>query len=145
MRGMRAIGVAKIDTRTALRTSGAALVLAAVSVCTPAPEPEIVLEPGARVHFQAGGGAARWDHGIVGSVGECTAVLVPFSWDSMVGFTIVRIDSVQAIRVSTRYDGTAVGDERRRAPFPPDTAGETWRELPAAAVRARYGSCEPGL
>lgn len=127
-----------------LRICAGVLVLGGAA-CTPASESAVVLEPGARVHFQAGDGAGRWDHGIVGSVGECSAVLVPLSWDSMVGFTIVRIDSVRAIRVSTRYDGALVGDERRRAPFPPDTIGETWRELPAAAVRARYGSCEPGL
>lgn len=122
-----------------------AVAVSAGAGCTDTRVSDALLEPGARVRFQTTEGRSRWDDGLVGTVGGCTAVLVPASWDTVVGFSVVRIDSVTALRMSTRYDGRLIDGERRRATFPPDTAGEEWRELSVSEIRARFGSCEPGV
>ncbi|WP_420127742.1 hypothetical protein [Longimicrobium sp.] len=126
--------------RILVLAAGAALSLGA---CTRAPSAPPELAPGARVQFIAPG-SPTWTGGIVGRVEECTALMVPDSWDSASGFRVVRIDSLRELRVSTRFDGLAGEDGRRRTvKLPLDSAGEAWTTLPVKAVRARYGGCAP--
>lgn len=106
---------------------------------------EAELPNGARVQFESEA-TRRWTTGLVGTVGECTAIMVPGSWEAADRFDIVRIGDVRALRISTRYDGLPGDDGAPRiTPIPPDTAGEEWRTLPLEAVQARYGACEPGF
>lgn len=125
---------------------GSVGVIAALSACAaPAPEAETELHNGARVQFPSAG-TDPWTEAIVADVGGCTMLAVPWSWDSDESFRLVRIDSLRALRVSTRYDGRMGPDSiPRTAEMPPDTVGEEWTELPMDAVRARYGGCEPSL
>lgn len=111
--------------------------------CSPAPAAQAELLPGARVQFTAQGWRT-WTGGVVGKVEECTALMVPDSWESANSFRVVRIDSLHQLRVSTRYDGRTGDDGRRRVvKLPLDSAGESWTEVPASALRVRYGGCEP--
>lgn len=126
--------------RTWLRGCCTGLLLAA---CTPPPSSAVELHSGARVQFSAAGWSA-WTPAIVGKVGNCTALMVPASWDTAASFRIVRLDSVQGLRISTRYDGrTGTDGERRTVKLPPDTAGEEWTAVSAEAIRTRHGGCEP--
>lgn len=118
----------------------AALVLGA---CTRTSSATVELPPGARVQFTAAGWRT-WTGGIVGKVEECTALMVPDSWENANSFRVVRIDSLLALRISTRFDGLAGDDGRRRTvKLPLDSVGERWTAVPVNAVRARYGGCEP--
>lgn len=127
-------------TRILVLAAGAALSLGA---CTRESSPPAELPPGARVQFTAPGWRT-WTGGIVGKVEDCTALMVPDSWDSAVSFAVVRIDSLRELRISTRYDGRPATDgTRRTVKLPLDSAGEAWTTLPVKAVRARYGGCEP--
>lgn len=106
-------------------------------------EADAELMQGARVQFTAQGWRT-WTGGIVGKLEACTALMVPDRWDSASSFRIVRIDSLRELRISTRYDGRTGADGlRRTVKLPLDSAGEAWTALPAEAVRARYGGCEP--
>jgi hypothetical protein len=108
--------------------------------CTREAPPQ--LRSGARVQFTAPPSVQPWTTAIVGTVGECTAFMVPDDWVSPSRFRVVRIDSVEALRVSTRYDGLTGEDGRRRTvKFPPDTTGEGWASLNVRALQARYGAC----
>lgn len=109
---------------------------ACLAACGRAAEADAELPSGARVQFESDG-TRGWTTGLVGTVGECTAIMVPGSWEAADRFDVVRIDDVRALRISTRYDGAP-----RVAPMPPDTAGEEWRALPLEAVRDRYADCD---
>lgn len=129
-------------TRT-IHTWAVGAALLACAGCSRAPAPEAELLPGARVQFTAQGWRT-WTGGIVGKVEACTAVMVPDSWEQANSFRVVRIDSLQELRISTRYDGRTGTDGRRRiVKLPLDSAGEAWTEVAAGALRARYGNCEP--
>lgn len=121
----------------------AACVALAWGACARGPAADAELRPGARIRFTATGWRT-WTAGIVGKVEECTALMVPDSWDTANSFRVVRIDSLRELRISTRYDGRTGDDGRRRVvKLPLDSAGEGWTRVPASAVRARYGGCEP--
>lgn len=128
-----------------LRPVAAALSLTACGAADTGSAADVELPSGARVQFESA--TSRGSRvGIVGTVGECTAIMVPDSWSAAERFDVVRIGDVRALRVSTRYDGRPGDDGAPRiTPIPPDTAGEGWRELPIDAVRERYGACEPGF
>ena len=111
------------------------------AACKEEPPPE--LPSGARVQFTAPRPAGRWTAAIVGKVGECTALMVPDDWTTPNRFRVVRIDSVQGLRISTRYDGLTGDDGRvRNVTLPPDTVGEGWTSLPLRPLQARYGACD---
>lgn len=123
--------------------AGAACLALALCACSRASPADAELAQGARVQFTAAGWRT-WTGAIVARVEDCTALMVPDSWESANGFRIVRIDSLLQLRVSTRYDGRAGADGRRRTVrLPLDSAGEAWTTMPVQAVRARYGGCEP--
>ena len=117
-----------------------------VSACVDSPHLDVELPAGARVQYADDPAGSRWTAAIVGTVGECTALMVPDSWDAPEGYIIVRIDSISALVVSDRYDGRTGEDGRLRATrVPPDTVGEGWTPVPIEALRRRYGGCEPGF
>jgi hypothetical protein len=114
------------------------------AACSRAEPADVELMAGARVQFTAQGWRTP-TNGIVGKVEECTALMVPDSWESANSFRVVRIDSVHELRVSTRFDGATGDDGKRRVvKLPLDSAGERWTAVSAKALRARYGGCEPG-
>ena len=121
------------------------LALLPLAACGGTGDADAELPSGARVRFESAA-TRRWTTGLVGAVGECTAIMVPNSWAAAERFDVVRIGDVHALRISTRYDGRPGDDGAPRiTPIPPDTAGEGWRTLPLDAVQARYGACEPGF
>jgi hypothetical protein len=126
------------------------LAAAVGAACSPTADPDVTLQPGARVQFAEDAAAELWTAAIVGHVGsgqddDCTTLMVPDSWEQPERYRIVRLDAVGALRVSTRYDGLPGEDGRPRATsVPPDTVGEGWTPLPIDAVRRRYAGCEPG-
>ena len=125
----------------------AAAVTLAFCGCGPAAQ-EPTLAHGARVQFKPRASprasVAAWQSGVMGTVGPCLAVMVPDSWSEPRRFDVRLVDSIAAIRVSSRFDGLPGPDGTPRVyRIPADTAGESWRELPIAPLRARYGGCTP--
>lgn len=102
------------------------------------------LAQGARVRFLAPSYSRRWQSGMIGMAGKCTAVMVPNSWSAPTRFDVVRVDDLQGLRLSTLFDGRPGRDGLPRIyGTAADTAGEGWRDLPLERLRARYGGCDP--
>ena len=118
--------------------------LALSSGCGAKAAQEAGLPHGARVRFQASSGRATWETGVVGTTSRCTVVLVPDSWSRPSRFRAVFVDSLRALRISTRFSALPGPDGSPGVyEFSADTAGEAWTEMPIASVRARYGGCSP--
>lgn len=127
----------------AIRAAAVPLFLAAGCARPVAVEEPLLLE-GARVRLRAPRVESPWRTALVGRAGPCVALMVPDSWSSPRRFEVVLVDSVAALRRSTRYDGRPGPEGTPRTyDMPSDTSGEQWTDLSMDRVLRRHGGCDP--
>lgn len=76
-----------------------------------------------------------WREAVVGTVGECLAVLVPREGERA-SFQGLRFDQITRLRV---HQGQSAPADAAQA----NAGAGRWTEVPMAPLRARHGDCTP--